>query len=128
MQKHYTKIHRAAIRDNKPPPPFLAVFVGCNKGFDAVDAMRMGSGDPTFDKGRWRDAMTQGGKVTLGGDVCNQATSDQFALPGENATNATMMSSGGAAGVGDGGNSSSPFSVHCIEPMPATFRGESFAP
>eukprot|EP00814_Leptocylindrus_danicus_P007256 CAMPEP_0116008266 /NCGR_PEP_ID=MMETSP0321-20121206/2766_1 /TAXON_ID=163516 /ORGANISM="Leptocylindrus danicus var. danicus, Strain B650" /LENGTH=445 /DNA_ID=CAMNT_0003477067 /DNA_START=1 /DNA_END=1338 /DNA_ORIENTATION=- len=41
--------------------PFVGISVGCNKGFDAIDTMRMGTGNTAFDKERWREAMTSHG-------------------------------------------------------------------
>ncbi|KAL3758624.1 hypothetical protein ACHAWU_008378 [Discostella pseudostelligera] len=103
LEKHYTNLR---FTSGNPSPPFLAVFVGCNKGFDALNALRMGSGNPVFDKGLWNDAITQHGKLTLHRYVCNEVTRTQFDLPLENKV------------------TSSPFlsQVHCIEPMPATAR------
>lgn len=138
LQRHYAKIHGGgdrpsttglkSTRPEEPPPPFLGIIVGCNKGMDAVDAMRMGSGNPLFDKSVWRDAMTRGGNIEMSADVCNQVSTAQFALP--NNGNVTSASSGPTADHGGGGdrsNSSSsaatPFSshqLHCIEPMPTT--------
>lgn len=86
--------------------------------------MRMGSGNPTFDKDAWRNAMTDHGKKQLDRDVCSQASSEQFVLPppsveGNNSTdtNSNRTSSAAVGVVGP--------QVHCVEPMPATFKGES---
>ncbi|KAL7463144.1 hypothetical protein ACHAXS_003525 [Conticribra weissflogii] len=92
---------------------FTAIFVGCNKGMDAVDTMRMGSGNPTFDKAAWRNAMTKGGEISLDNSVCNQASLPQFDL-----------SSGAEDGAAVAADEQLPgqftAQVHCIEPMPIT--------
>lgn len=130
LEKFYTKIHQSAAHNHnrdhptsksKPssPPPFLGIFVGCNKGFDAINAMRMGSGNPIFDKDVWKDAMTDHGKKKLQNDVCNQLTVPQFALQeksrGEN--NRTSDPVGDKISFSQSALLSQ---VHCIEPMPAT--------
>ena len=35
---------------------FLGISIGCNKGFDALNTIRMGTFDPSFDKEMWRQA------------------------------------------------------------------------
>ena len=72
----------------------------------------MGSGNPIFDKDKWKDALTNHGTIQLKNDVCNQASEPQFVLPPGN--------NGGVQG-GDGGMRSQ---VHCIEPLPPTIRGK----
>jgi hypothetical protein len=115
LEKHYAKLHSTSgNKIRRPPTTFLAVFVGCNKGFDALNALRMGSGNPVFDKSLWKDAMTQHGKLPLRSDVCNEITRPQFDL--QSLEHKITMPSA---------SSSSIFSqVHCIEPMPATARGK----
>lgn len=126
LKDHYTELHNTTRRQhglstrnyNHTSPDassFLGIFVGCNKGFDAIDAMRMGSGNPIFDKHAWEDAMTDvykrgvpAGKIKLEHDVCNQATSSQFSLPAVSTSKPITTTSSSQ--------------VHCIEPMPATVR------
>ena len=121
LEDYYTMIHTYSQphTTSYPPPTFLAIFVGCNKGMDAVNALRMGSGNSTFDKFQWRDAMTQSGKVELGKDVCNQASAPQFVIPERYANHS--RSSGGGISAALASSSTLP-QVHCIEPMPATAR------
>jgi hypothetical protein len=87
---------------------FLALFVGCNKGYDALNALRMGSANPTFDKLTWNTAMTYNSTITLHNDVCNEITNPQFdiILPLENKEKEKEKF----------------VQVHCIEPMPATVK------
>ena len=33
---------------------FVGISVGCNKGFDAINMIRMGTNDPVFDKTNWK--------------------------------------------------------------------------
>jgi len=114
LEDYYTALHNNnGKNDHDPPSPssFLAIFVGCNKGFDAINALRMGSGNPAFDKATWGDAMSDsysrgqvtGKKLELNRDVCNQATKPQFALPQNSSTVRKSH-------------------VHCIEPLPVTLR------
>lgn len=81
---------------------FVGMYVGCNKGFDAINTMRMGSRDPTFDKNHWRKA--------LGDDVdeavCGQSLTPQFPLPDPSAQPYPIRSA----------------ETHCIEPMPLTIN------
>lgn len=126
MENYYIKLHSSAAANHSSIPSFLAVFVGCNKGFDAVNTIRMGSGKPVFDKGVWRDAITQHGKMKLHHDVCNEVTHPQFAVSSEQKVSIKDDSVQHTRPLGGGGGSSSSFSqVHCIEPMPVTARGES---
>jgi len=76
----------------------------------------MGSGNPTFDKAVWNNAMTHSGQVELHNDVCNEITHPQLALPSsETDFSMTKMNNG-----------VQPFAqVHCIEPMPTTAWGKN---
>jgi len=139
LKDHYTELHNttryqrqhghsnSTRKYNHTSPDassfssFLGIFIGCNKGFDAINAMRMGSGNPIFDKHVWEDAMTDvykkgvpAGKIKLEHDVCNQATLPQFSLPAVSTSTPKPITP----------TLSSPLSshVHCIEPMPATVR------
>ena len=69
----------------------------------------MGSGNPIFDKDKWKDALTNHGTIQLKNDVCNQASEPQFVLP-----------PGSSSAQGGGMRSQ----VHCIEPLPPTIRGK----
>jgi hypothetical protein len=101
----------------------IAIYVGCNKALDAVNTLRMLSGDPRFDKTVWRNALfgmdhgprldnsNKGTSVPLAaplkfeGGRCGQDNDDQFEL----APNSAMMNA-------------VPTTVHCIEAMPVTAR------
>ena len=83
---------------------FISLFIGCNKGMDAVNALRMGSGDSRFDKNVWIETLTTKGRMKLHNDVCGQASTPQFPLTSNLGTPRKKSE------------------VHCIEPMPATAK------
>ena len=68
--------------DNNLEPPWAPVlpinlFVGCNKGMDAVNALCMvPSYDPTFDKDLWKRAFHS--KYTWNRDIVNKKTSQNL--------------------------------------------------
>ena len=72
---------------------------------DAVDTLRMLSGDAKFDKSKWRDTLFQSKtawKTDTNAGVCLQAVTPMFEIPeGTQAVDAK---------------------VHCIEPLPVTAR------
>ena len=75
---------------------FVGISVGCNKGIDAVDTLRMDSNSPRFNKMDWGHAMFEDSatlKQVQG--VCRQGASPPFCLIAV---------------------------VHCIEPVPSTTR------
>ena len=103
LEEHYTKIH--ASIDDYSTSPLIAIYVGCNKGMDAINALRMLSGNATFDKNRWRESMMErsSDKKWVEG-VCNQEYAQQFNIPKKRKKQGR------------------PAHVHCIEPMPVTFE------
>ena len=129
LGKYYTKLHSGssyarnsnsdtASSSTTKSSPFLGMFIGCNKGLDAIDAFRMGTGNPTFDKSRWKNAITRSGKIQLDTDVCNQASVPQFELP---KTNSTQQQTRGSTKVKQSASAAVTVSqLHCIEPMPMT--------
>ena len=80
---------------------FVAVYVGCNKGMDAVNALRMGSVDAAVDKHQWQKSFYEGSEVEKG--VCGQESSAQYPLEG--ITSSSLLQSA---------------AVHCLEAMPLT--------
>lgn len=108
LEDYYTKLHSRHLENNDTPRPFVGIFVGCNKGMDAINALRMGSGNAFFDKNKCRKVMTKGKrKHGLGTGVCGQVVSPQFELPGNDSATEKMPS--GLA------------QLHCIEPSPQTY-------
>jgi hypothetical protein len=107
LEDFYTDIH-SKTSSSQLQSPFVSLFIGCNKGFDAFNALRMGSGNRHFEKANWRKAITKrvedsGGR--LHHNVCNQDAEPQFPLP-ESSPNSTHTDA----------------IVHCIEPMPQTYK------
>lgn len=82
-------------RLKKEQASFVGVYVGCNKGYDAVNTLRLGTGKKKYSKNEWSGQMTDAHH-----GVCNQDKLPDFALDEESV-------------VVDG-------IVHCIEPMPIT--------
>jgi FkbM family methyltransferase len=82
----------------KRTPHFLSIFVGCNKGFDAVNTMRRATKNPIFDRPTWKKALiAASGGQDAGRGVCGQADQAQFEIQEQKTSSATM---------------------HCIEAMP----------
>jgi FkbM family methyltransferase len=75
---------------------FLAVNIGCNKGYDAVNLLRMGSNNETVSKARWREAMP----TAIEGGNCGQEETEYLVETVRNIR---------------------PAQVLCVEPMPGTF-------
>lgn len=100
----------AAIRSTAaaaPPihPARIAIYVGCNKAMDAVNSLRMLTGDATYDRNQWRDSFFEGQTYEAG--RCGQESTAQFEIV-----------SGGGGGVQS--STTAAAIVHCIEPMPVT--------
>jgi FkbM family methyltransferase len=57
--------------DNNEPPPAIGIYLGCNKGIDAVHTLRTLSYNKVFNPQRWRNVLDPH-KVMKGG-ACNQA-------------------------------------------------------
>ncbi|KAL3774742.1 hypothetical protein ACHAWO_012067 [Cyclotella atomus] len=103
LDNHYKMKHNINRQtSNDQHEPFVGIFIGCNKGMDAVAAMRMGSSNPIFDKSVWKDAITKNGTIQLSHSVCNQDKTAQFEIQQEyDGSNANAM-------------------LHCVEAMPGT--------
>lgn len=84
-------------RDESPTQPLVAVFAGCNKGYDAVNTLRMLSNNPRYDKFAWREEIAIGSR-----GACNQEYTPQYTIR----TNDPQRSA----------------KVHCIEAMPLTLN------
>ena len=86
---------------------FLGISVGCNKGFDAINTLRMGTFDGSINKVDWKAAMEHDG-VQLHTSVCNQDDpKDIFKV---------------VAGSDDQQKQRPYGEMHCIEPMPRTYE------
>lgn len=105
LEDFYTNIHSETNDNMALKSPFVGVFIGCNKGFDAFNALRMGSGNRRFEKSNWRDAIRENvGDSGLHKSVCGQDVEPQFSLP-ESSSN----------------DSHTDAILYCIEPMPQTY-------
>ena len=60
IDSHYESIHSNTKKGTAPAPnssAFVAVYVGCNKGYDAVNSLRMGTGNSKYNKKAWESKM-----------------------------------------------------------------------
>jgi len=95
IDNYYNSIHEHAEKYQKSTSHFNAVYIGCNKGFDAVNAIRMGTANTKYNKKVWGNQMGE-----THGSVCNQNQVEDYGLnPSWDVLDGT---------------------VHCIEPMPPT--------
>lgn len=81
---------------------FLAINVGCNKGYDAFNLLRMGSNNPAINRIAWKDAMPRRSRRA----VCGQDEESPIALSSPSSLDDEAESSA---------------IVYCIEPMLSTF-------
>jgi FkbM family methyltransferase len=79
----------------------VVVYVGCNKGMDAVNALRMASNDPAIDKFRWRDAFFDNATAVQPGH-CHQELDPQHPIVDPNAVREAR--------------------AYCLEAMPVTAK------
>jgi FkbM family methyltransferase len=107
LEEHYHRLHGSNNDNNNNNinnnnDMMIGIYVGCNKGMDAVNTMRMLSGDPQYNKTIWKETM-QSMTASWHDGVCGQEHVEQFAIP-PNSTHRRHR----------------PAQVHCIEPMPVT--------
>jgi len=99
---------------NNKKSSFLGITIGCNKGFDAINTFRMGTFDESINKSDWKRAMTDNGTIPLHHSVCNQdAVEDIFQIPQPDSSAAARTSNQKESPQGE---------MHCVEPMPATYK------
>jgi FkbM family methyltransferase len=79
---------------------FVAINVGCNKGFDAINLLRMGANNASVDKSKWEEALPRG--MDYNGRDQGGGIQGQFSVDTSRPTRSAQ--------------------VLCIEPMPATIR------
>ncbi len=106
LEDFYTNIH-SETSSVLLKSSFVGVFIGCNKGFDAFNALRMGSGSRRFEKSNWRDTIHENvwSSSKLHQSVCGQDVEPQFRLPERSSPNSSHTDA----------------ILHCIEPMPQTY-------
>ena len=102
LEEYYQELQATHVlsQDATPLPPFVGMSVGCNKGFDALNTLRMGTFNAGLSKSAWNDAITTG--ETLHESVCKQNSTLEFDL------------------VVDQHANTRPGEIHCFEPMPRT--------
>lgn len=91
-----------------------AIYVGCNKGMDAVNTLRMLSMNPNVDKQKWKDAFSKAARQKIIKGVCGQEHAEQFRIT----TNQTLLSSSSPTLMA----TKKKATVYCIEAMPLTAR------
>ena len=114
--RRYSAAPEAAVRKEDAAAPltvaapssntFLGFSIGCNKGYDAVNTLRMGSFNPAVSKEKWAEALTTL-KMTRRG-ACGQKDTTQFGP-------LLFESTEAAARVVPGAE------LHCVEPLGANF-------
>jgi FkbM family methyltransferase len=97
IEKEFSRTSR--IERNVTSKPLIAIYVGCNKGFDAVNTLRMLSSNGNFDKERWKNKFFEGTVVAPG--ACGQENVPQYTIPADAIIRTNAV-------------------VHCIEAMPNT--------
>ena len=95
LTDYYTNMGKGLV--SKEDRPRNAIYVGCNKGMDAINTLRMMSSNPGVDKHTWKTAFFDGQTVIAG--HCKQELVEQFSISDTEQT---------------------PTIVHCIEAMPVT--------
>ena len=93
LEGYYVSQHQ----QNTKNQPFLAINVGCNKGYDAVNFLRMGSNNPEFSRQTWRDALPSNTQPAN----CGQDQESLMTVTSHSTETRAL--------------------VYCIEPMPSTF-------
>ena len=81
---------------------FLGLNIGCNKGYDAIDMARMGTGNLKYDKDDWAKSLNTFG--LKGAGACGQMNTSEEEFKLENEGNIY------------------PGEIHCVEPLPSTAR------
>ncbi|KAI2500210.1 methyltransferase [Fragilaria crotonensis] len=101
LEEYYTSQRQL---NSKKQKSFLAINVGCNKGYDAVNLLRMGSNNPAVNRQTWKDAMPPDLKVA----VCNQDKESTMTLVSD-------------PSLSHGDKEDTIALVYCVEPMPSTY-------
>jgi FkbM family methyltransferase len=99
LEDYYVSRHD----QNPNQTPFLAINVGCNKGYDAVDILRMGTYNPAISRKVWKDALPPG----ISAGVCGQ---DEELSTASASPSSFLRGSDPTIAL-----------VYCIEPLPSTF-------
>ena len=98
---HYTSLQLQRQRQGVVDSMFVGINVGCNKAFDAVQMLRMGTFDTSIQSSLWKKAL--GHNISNG--VCGQEDESDFPVDAAAAQSSSMVRPG---------------RVHCVEPMHGT--------
>ena len=103
LDEYYDELQKQFLKSSNRDEfgSFVGLSVGCNKGFDALNTLRMGTFDASLSKEAWKKEMLKDGE--LWESVCAQDATSPFS-------------------VDTGVDTPRKGVVHCFEPMPATFR------
>jgi FkbM family methyltransferase len=101
VSEFYDRLNKEAMTAKPRKRQRTAVYVGCNKGMDAINTLRMLSNNPAVDKFEWRDVFFENQTVAAG--HCNQEFEPQYDIAAESAGTVKTI-------------------VHCLEAMPVTAR------
>ena len=91
--------------------PFLSLFVGCNKGIDAVNALRMGSNNAKYDVASWSETLSQGTSPIEAGyanSSCDQFGKKQVDVASSDGTSPSLHPRQAH--------------VYCFEPLSVTYH------
>ncbi len=94
---------------------FVAIYVGCNKGYDAVNALRMGTGDAKYNKSSWEAEMGD-----THASVCQQNTALEFPIESSESESESESNNDNNDNNNDTGTVILDGTVHCIEPASIT--------
>lgn len=99
IDDHYHRTTSVKEERREEKKKFIAINVGCNKGYDAINFLRIGTNDPSVSRDAWRNAMPESASEA----VCAQ---DVGALDYKVPPNADVNEDA---------------TVYCIEPVPSTY-------
>jgi FkbM family methyltransferase len=130
LEDYYTQLHQERLllssssseeesKLSSSSLSFLGISVGCNKGFDAINTLRMGTNDNEISQADWQKAMIEN-DGHLFHSVCGQDSIQnvfQTIIPKNNASTSSSSSSSLSNHIIEGGGE-----MHCIEPMPETYK------
>ncbi|KAI2508246.1 methyltransferase [Fragilaria crotonensis] len=97
LEDYYASQHKQQATKKS----FLAINAGCNKGYDAVNLLRMGSNNATFSRIAWKNAMPPNTKPGVCGQDKESPTASSPSSFDDDAEASAL--------------------VYCIEPMTSTF-------
>ena len=102
LDEYYDELQKQYLKSSNRKNDFgsfVGLSVGCNKGFDALNTLRMGTFDASLSTEAWKKEMIKDGELHT--SVCHQDSTSPFSV--DTAIDKPRK------GV-----------VHCFEPMPST--------